>query len=206
MFKPDIFHYVLLTCCSTSTVVLSYEEAITFLPQHSSSLCTTLPECMYITFVQRYSFPKGNTFPNVSSNMHIYSSTYQQGSVLLWKVSVLHTVRLFILVFALEHNLKRCVICTTPSSAAGKDKQISEGFTTNRKEVLRGKRALSVPLVLEIVGCTEQVAIQILFSWNMSSNYSVPLYFAAVNPAFWYQGQHEGTVQLTWVVGAHKNK
>lgn len=65
---------------------------------------------------------------------------------------------------------------------AGKDKQISEGF--DHKEVLRGKRALSVPLVLEIVGCTEQVALQILFSWNTSSNYGIPLYFADVNLAF----------------------
>lgn len=67
---------------------------------------------------------------------------------------------------------------------AGRDKRISEGFTEDRKEVLRGKRALSVPLVLEMVGCTEQVALQILFSWNISNNYGIPLYFAAVNPAF----------------------
>ena len=65
---------------------------------------------------------------------------------------------------------------------AGKHKQISEGFTANRKEVLRGKRALSVPLAVEMAGCTEQVALQVLFSWNTSSNYGVPLYFAAVKP------------------------
>lgn len=51
----------------------------------------------------------------------------------------------------------------------------------NRKEVLGGKRALSVPLVLEMVGCTKQVALQILFSGITGSNYGVPLCFAAVN-------------------------
>lgn len=57
-------------------------------------------------------------------------------------------------------------------------------FTTNRKEMLSGKRALSVPLLREIVGRTEQVARQILFCCNISSNYGVPLYFSTVNPAF----------------------
>ena len=42
------------------------------------------------------------------------------------------------------------------------DKQISAGFTTNRKEPLSATGALTVPLEVEIVGRTEQVALQIL--------------------------------------------
>lgn len=45
---------------------------------------------------------------------------------------------------------------------SGKDKQISAGFTTNRKELLSARRELSVPLEVEIVGHIEQVALQIL--------------------------------------------
>jgi len=78
------------------------------------------------------------------------------------------------------------------------DRRVSEGFAANRKEVPRGKRALSVPLVLEMVGCRKQVDLQILFSWNRSSNYGLPLYFAAVNPAFWHQGRHDRTAERTW--------
>lgn len=86
------------------------------------------------------------------------------------------------------------------------DKQVSEGFTTNRKKVLRGKRALSVPLSLQMAGCTEQVGLQILFSWSTSSNYNDPLYFAAVKPVFWHQGQHESQLNAPeTLVGAHKN-
>lgn len=138
----------------------------------------------------------------VSSNMHNYGYRDGQGSVLLLKVLVV----LQIFKTKPSYTVESCYLqslashlpLTVTSTTAGKDKQISEGFTTNRKEVLRGKRALSVPLVLEIVGCTEQVALQILFSWNISSNYGVPLYFATVNPAFWHQGQHERMAERTW--------
>lgn len=124
-----------------------------------------------------------------------------------WKCGWYSSISLHVQIFTTEPSYTAVLLfaekdshlpLTVSSITAGKDKQVSEGFTANRKEVLRGKRALSVPLVLEMVGCTEQVALQILFSWNTDSNYGVALYFATVNPAFWHQGQHERTAERTW--------
>lgn len=50
-----------------------------------------------------------------------------------------------------------------------------------RREPRRGP--LSVPLALEMVGCA-QPAVPTNPTANAGGNYRVPLYFAAVNPAF----------------------